>query len=201
MPASAAVEGFGEERIRTLKHCPPVLDAMRTGFLMPLAADLVVQDGEFSWDWDLPATVTGGVSRAPLGFHLSEQATGSPLHDPGKVFVKFNNFWAIGLPEGFSLLVCHPIHREDLPFRTLTGLVDADRYPGLIQFPARWHDPAFEGTLARGTPVAQCIPVRRETLELDCGALDDEAGQAFLEVTQALGAEPGTYRKRYRAPR
>jgi hypothetical protein len=201
MPASAAVPGFGDEKIRTVKRCPPFLDAMRFGFLMPLVADVVVRDGAFSWDWDVPASMPGGVTRAPIGFHLSEQATGSPLHDPQKVFIKFNNFWAIRLPEGFSLLVCHPINREDLPFRTLSGLVDADRYPGLIQFPARWLDPGFEGTLSRGTPIAQCIPVPRQSLSLDCGALEGQGLENFVEVNQALGAEPGTYRKRYRAPR
>jgi len=200
MPASVAVEGFGGETVRTVKHCPPFLDAMRSGFLMPLVADVVVRGGEFSWDWDVPV-LPGGVTRAPLSFHLSEQAAGSPLQNEQQVFLKFNNFWSIGLPEGFSLMVCHPFNREELPFRTLSGLVDADRYPGLIQFPARWLDPAFEGVLTRGTPVAQCIPVRRDALTLDCGALDEAGLQAFVEVNQALSAEPGTYRKRYRASR
>jgi hypothetical protein len=117
------------------------------------------------------------------------------------VFLKFNNFWTVRLPEGFALLVCHPFHRDELPFRTLTGLVDADRYPGLIQFPARWHDPDFEGTLPRGTPIAQCISVPRQDLALDCGALEDADLEEFVEVSEALGVEPGTYRKRYRAPR
>ena len=66
---------FGAE-IRTLKHCPPLIDAMRAGFLMPLAADVRVEDGAFSWDWDLPETVLGRTTRAPLGFHHPEQATG-----------------------------------------------------------------------------------------------------------------------------
>jgi len=149
MPASVAVEGFGA-KVRTLKHCPPLLDAMRFGFLMPLAADVEVRDGQFTWDWEVPV-LPGGLTRAPISFHLSEQAAGSPLHDPTRVFLKFNNFWTVRLPQGFALLVCHPFNRDELPFRTLTGLVDADRYPGLIQFPARWHDPGFEGTLARGT--------------------------------------------------
>jgi hypothetical protein len=195
MPASVAVEGFAE-KVRTLKHCPPFLDAMRFGFLMPLAADVVVRGGQFAWDWEVP-TLPGGVTRAPISIHLSEQAAGSPLHDPARNFVKFNNFWTVRLAEGFALLVCHPFHRDELPFRTLSGLVDADRYPGLIQFPARWHDPDFEGTLPRGTPIAQCIPVPRQDLALDCGALEEADLEEFVEVSEALG----TYRKRYRAPR
>ncbi|MDH3770806.1 MAG: hypothetical protein OET79_07455 [Nitrospirota bacterium] len=201
MPSTAAVPGFDAE-IRTLKHCPPLLDAMRTGFLMPLAADIEVQDGRFAWDWELPGKILGGVTRSPLGFHHGEQATGSPLFDPEQLFVKFNNFWTIGLPEGWSLLVCHPVNRLDLPFRTLTGLVDADLYQdGLIHFPALWVDRSFEGKLARGTPIAQCIPVPREALELHCEPLSGAAAARFTEVKEAVGAEPGVYRKRFRASR
>jgi hypothetical protein len=166
MPAEVLVAELGGE-VRTLKHCPPFLDAMRTGFLMPLVADLRVADGAFSWDWDPPATALGRTTRSPLSFHHAEQATGAPLHDPERLFLKFNNFWTLELEPGWSVLVTHPINRADLPFETITGLVDADRFgDGLIQFPARWLDAGFEGVLARGTPVAQCIPVRREALEL-----------------------------------
>lgn len=201
MPAEAPVAELGAA-VRTLKHCPPFLDAMRTGFLMPLAADVRVEGGAFSWDWDLPRTALGRTTRSPLSFHHAEQALGSPLHDPERVFLKFNNFWTIALEPGWSLLVTHPINRADLPFQTLTGLVDADRYgDGVIHFPARWVDAGFEGVLARGTPVAQCIPVRREALEMAFAPLEGAAATRFAEVKDALAAEPGVYRKRYRAAR
>jgi hypothetical protein len=66
MPATVAAEGFAE-KVRTLKHCPPFLDAMRFGFLMPLAADVEVRGGQLSWDWEVP-TLPGGVTRAPISF-------------------------------------------------------------------------------------------------------------------------------------
>ena len=188
--------------IRTLKHCPPLIDAMRAGFLMPLAADVRVEDGAFSWDWDLPATALGRTTRSPLSFHHAEQAEGSPLHDPERVFVKFNNFWTIALEPGWSLLAMHPANRSDLPFETLTGLVDADLYgDGLIHFPPAGSIRASSGMLPRGTPVAQCMPVRREALELAFAPLDGEAAARFAELKDALAAEPGVYRRRYRAAR
>jgi hypothetical protein len=188
--------------IRTLKHCPPFLDAMRTGFLMPLVADIRVADGTFNWDWAPPATTLGRTTRSPLSFHHTEQATGTPLHDPERLFLKFNNFWTIELEPGWSLLVTHPINRADLPFQTITGLVDADLFKdGLIQFPARWLDADYEGVLARGTPVAHCIPVRRQALELVFEPLEGEAATRFAEIKDALAAEAGVYRKRFRAAR
>ena len=201
MPGDAEVPDLGGA-IRTLKHCPPFIDAMRAGFLMPLAADVRVEGGTFSWDWDLPVTALGRTSRSPLGFHHAEQATGSPLHDPERVFLKFNSFWTIELEPGWSMLVSHPANRADLPFQTLTGIVDADLFrDGLIQFPARWLDPSFTGVLPRGMPVAQCIPVPREALDLTFETLEGDAAARFAEVKDALAAEPGIYRKRFHAGR
>jgi hypothetical protein len=94
----------------------------------------------------------------------------------------------------------HPANRRDLPFETLTGLVDADLYgDGLIHFPARWRDPDFAGLLPRGTPVAQCVAVRREALELCVEPLAGAAAERFALLKDALATEPGVYRKRYRA--
>lgn len=199
MPSEAREAELGFD-LRTLKHCPPFIDAMSSGFLIPLAADIEVSGGRFSWDWQLPPSSLGEITRAPLSFHYPAQAEGTPLHAPDTAAIKFNNFWTVELPEGVSLLALHPVNREELPFRTLTGVIDADLYTdAFIQFPARWLDPAFEGVLERGTPVAQCIPFRREALDLAFESLAGDRAEAFREVQAALAAEPGVYRKRFRA--
>jgi hypothetical protein len=38
----------------TIKRCPPFVDAMTNGFLIPLICDVRVENGEFSWDNELP---------------------------------------------------------------------------------------------------------------------------------------------------
>lgn len=201
MPQTAEEPDLGFE-VRTVKLCPPFVDAMGSGFLIPLAADIEVAGGRFSWNWDLPPSSLGETTRAPLSFHYPGQAAGAPFHEPDRAILKFNNFWTIELPEDYALLVLHPVNREELPFRSLTGLVDADLYTdACIQFPARWTDPGFEGTLARGTPIAQCIPIRRESLELAFETIEGPRAEAFREVQAALAAEPGVYRKRFRAKR
>ena len=193
MPATVASEIAGAE-VRTLKQCPPFVDAMQTGILFPLIADLTIADGAFSWDTGLPVHPVARLTRAPIGVHVPEQATGAPFADPTRFIVKFINHWTIALPQGWSLLVGHPFNREDLPFRTLWGVVDA--FPdGLIHFPALWTDIGFAGTLPRGTPVAQAVPVRREALELDIAEMDEAALQRHLELEDLLQTDPGHYRK------
>jgi len=206
MPRTAfAEESAGE--VATVKQCPPFIDAMSTGFVIPLAVDLTVEDGTIAWDWDPPAALADVYPRAPLGFHLDAQVTGTPFHEPDTFLVKFNNFWTIALDPGYALLVTHPLNRPDLPFRTIAGVVDADRFAdALVHFPALWTDPHFTGVLPKGTPVAQCLPFRREAIELVVEPLEGEAEARYLAETRRLidlrrPDRTGLYRREFRMPK
>ncbi len=183
----------------TVKKCPPFIDAMTSGFLLPLAADLKVENGEFSWDRDVPSGELNCYGRSPIDFHDGVQVAGTPLFDDDQFIIKFNNYWTIELPAGYSLLVTHPINRHDLPFMTLTGLVDADRYvDNFIHFPARWRDPAFTGTLPAGTPVAQCLPIKRDRWMAQFGTITGDAATRLRETTDAIKSDYDVYRRKFR---
>lgn len=187
--------------IRTVKQCPPFVDAMQHGFVLTLPCDLVVEPGgRIGWDWPLPLPELDDHPRSPLSFHVPEQIAGSPLErGPHQSAIKFNSFWTITLEPDWSLMAVHPIHRDDLPFRTVTGLVDADRFNAVgINFPAVWVDPDYTGTLPRGTPFVQCYPVRREPAELVCEPMADTDRSNYRSLATAIMAGPGTYRKGYR---
>jgi len=197
LKAKSAVLG-GEDW--TVKRCPPFIDAMTYGFMMPLAADLTYTDGAFSWDWGIGGTPLSEHSRSPIDFHDNSQAIGSPFFEEDCFLIKFASFWTIELPAGYSLLVTHPVNRAELPFLTLTGLVDADRYTeNFVNFPAAWIKKDFAGVLPKGTPVAQCIPVEREKWTLRCEALSDGQSSRLAELRMTINAERGVYRKNFRA--
>jgi hypothetical protein len=183
----------------TVKRCPPFIDAMTSGFLIPLTCDVKVENGAFSWDNDLPPGAVNS-ARSPIGFHDPSQVAGSPLHDPDRNLIKFHNLWSIEAPQGWSVLFTHPVNRFDLPFVTLTGLVDCDRYHGVpISFPAHWRDASFAGVLPRGTPIAQCFPIRREKwLAKTASFAPAEASRAH-DLGRAVRREKGVYRRRFRA--
>jgi hypothetical protein len=199
MPGEAFSELHGRD-VRTVKQCPPFVDAMRHGFMMRLPCDVTVAGGRFSWDWDLPPLASETQPHSPLSFHVAAQVAGSPLSDgAGRALIKFNSFWTVELEAGYSLFATHPINRHDLPFRTLTGMVDSDRFNAVgILFPAVWTDAAFEGVLPAGTPVAQCFPVSREALSLTFEDMSPEQIEAYDSAANALQATPGVYRKTYR---
>lgn len=183
---------FGADR--TVKQCPPFIDAMVHGFVICLPCDITVSAGRFSWDWPH--------SESPLAFHLASQVAGTPLDIENVSVLKFINFWAIETDPGVSVLFVHPVNRPDLPFRTLSGMVDTDGFRELpVHFPAQWVDPAFEGVLEKGTPVAQGIPVYRERLELDFGAFPSGEVGKLPALKREIAATPGYYRTRFRGGR
>lgn len=191
---------INQKDLLTIKKCPPVIDAMAYGFLLPLVSDLNVENGEFSWDRDLPSGSNTGWPRSPIDYHDNVQVAGTPFFDDDRFIIKFNNLWTIETPPGYSLLITHPLNRGDLPFTTITGLVDTDTYvDNLINIPARWHDTAFSGVLPKGTPVAQCVPVKREKWGARFEALSGDAAARLNETAGSIANELGIYRREFRA--
>lgn len=205
MPMSAYSDDL-EADVQTLKQCLPFLDAMSYGFIVPLPVDITVDGQEFSWDWDLPqrnddheSVNLGLYGQSPLGFHTPAQATGTPYFNEDAGFAKFNCFWTMELEPGYSLYVTHPANRFDLPFRTINGLVDADTfYDTFINFPVLWVDPDFKGVLAKGTPIAQCIAVKREGHALNFEDIDQAHAEKLVPLKSEIARKPNIYKNRFR---
>ena len=131
---------------------------------------------------------------------LSIPVIGSPLFEADRYLIKFHNLWTIEAPEGYALLFTHPANRFDLPFTTLTGMVDCDRYhDNWVHFPAHWHDTGFSGVLPKGTPVAQCYAVKREAWVLQTAALTPDETRRVHDLSNAIFRETGVYRRQFRA--
>ncbi len=202
MPANAHSQIHGRD-IRTVKQCPPFVDAMAYGVMILLPCDVTVDHGSLSWAWDIPEPGDiGSSARAPELPCSRRNSRTRRLRREGQAAIKFNSFWTIEVDPGWSLFATHPVNRDDLPFRTITGLVDADRFhDGGINFPALWTRPDFSGVLPKGTPVAQCFAVPRTAPELVFESFDAEHQAAYAKTVSEVLATPGVYRKRFRARR
>ena len=114
--------------------------------------------------------------------------------------IKFHNLWTVEAPEGYAVLFTHPLNRFDLPFTTLSGLVDCDLYTdNWVHFPAYWHNTGFRGVVPKGTPIAQCILVKRETWTAQKSSFTDEEVREVHAFRSELSRESGLYRRKYRA--
>lgn len=193
MPSEIASDSLGGHPVRTLKHCPPLIDGLRLGVLILCPTDITVSCGDLSWDWDFPTLSDAAVSRAPIGVHVPEQAAGSPLEQP-QVFVKFINHWTLQSEPGWSLMFQHPLGYPELPFRTLSGVVDCDLFAdGYVHFPAVL-DPGFEGVIPKGTPIAQVIPVQKDSA-LEIAPMTEAEVARNRAMQEVLDQTPGHYRK------
>jgi hypothetical protein len=126
-----------------------------------------VKDGESSFEWRY-----GGDKI--VSTHLKEQIS---LDMVPKGYstqpYKFNSKWSIKTPKGYSALFVHPLNRGDLPFYTLSGFVDTDDYNVPVNFPFLIRED-FEGIIPMGTPIAQVIPIKRESWTHEVNKFDPE---------------------------
>lgn len=159
----------------TVKKCMPVFDAISAGYIIESPADVFVsiKDGRQWFEWS---------DFGLISFHPIEQA---PDHPARKQFAypKWNNPWAISTPKGCSTLFVQPFHRESV-FTILPGIVDTDQYTAPVNFPFVINDPAFEGLIPKGTPIAQAIPFKRDSWTMNIGDIKDLKAQA--SVTKKL---------------
>jgi hypothetical protein len=56
----------------------------------------------------------------------------------------------------------------------------------------------FSGLLPKGTPIAQCLPVKRENWVGRTIPLTAEETQRAHDLTNAINREPSLYRRQYR---
>lgn len=141
----------------SIKWCNPFGDALGSGYFMLLENDVQVKqvNGSQNFVW-----FRGGDGF--ISSHSREQISPDLIpqgysQDPWK----FINFWGIQTPPGYSTLFTHPMNRTELPFLTLSGVVDTDDYNQPVNFPFIIKND-FEGIIEAGTPIAQVIPFRRE---------------------------------------
>lgn len=181
----------------TIKRCLPFLDAMTTGWIIPLAATVrleIADNGtrvESGWDFD----------RALVASHGMHQVKGNPMG--ARPPCKFINFWTIITPPGWSCLFVNPLNRPNGVFEVVAGVVDTDTYRSPIHFPffATGEDGLY--TVEKGSPMVQVIPFKRESTQLvpEIGAERPDEAAARKTILRNTQAAAGWYRVFARAPR
>lgn len=156
---------------KAIKQCMPFLDSLTSGYILELWQDVRVEKEhngklKFSWFDTSFSPITGRDSKmaellpVPIGCNSDHYVWLLPF--------------GIKTPPGYSMLMSHPFNRHDLPFTTLTAIVDADSYmiPG-GNVPVFFKD-GFEGIIPAGTPIVQVLPFKRDNWKSE--TILDEVG-------------------------
>jgi hypothetical protein len=146
-----------------LKTCIAFLDTLTSGYLLTTWEDIHVKtvDGEI--------TITG--YKNGVAFENDESVIGIRDHESGALIPRpvghtehhliWKNPMGFKLPRGYSALITHPLNRFDLPFTTMSGIIDSDKWwlEGNISFCMKDNVDVF---IPKGTPFAQLIPIKRK---------------------------------------
>jgi hypothetical protein len=174
-----------------LKNCVPFLDGLTTGYMIILWTDVQVQrdinnEPVFTWA-SYPDPIT-----------IRPEGSGKEIPRPaghGSTHLAWMLPWGFKTPDGFSVLVSHPFNRFDLPFTTLSGVIDSDTYfaNGNVPFFLRSD---FQGVISAGTPILQVTPLKRESWQAVRGdeSLLEEMGQ---QKYNAAATTTNLYKKRF----
>ena len=137
----------------SFKACVPFLDSLTTGYMAYTNQDIIVslQDGKPFLQWQ--------TTPVPLTYRSVRQNLPIPAGHHDHHFAWRISF-GFQLPKGYSLIITHPFNRFDLPFTTVSGIVDEGiPWSGNFTF---WIKENFTGIIPKGTPIAQMIPFKSE---------------------------------------
>ena len=156
-----------------IKMCPPFLEAMTSGYLIPAPFDF--------WVEPAPTSPTGfeqivdedtDPEWAPVVESVdARHFSGSPWSG----VVRLRSFWNIEPPPGYSSYLTTPLIRtpEEAPFEILPKLVDTDKPGAGSEVLAVFRKPPpFE--VRAGTPLIQVVPIFRDEWEHDLYIWDED---------------------------
>lgn len=158
--------GLNLQTTGTIKKCIPVFDVLTAGYIIPTYCDLIIKKDELGKTHYIPST------NVPIEFHGTEQAPYHPYMN-NMSYPKWINPWSIKTPSGYSSLFIPPVHGGNGYFTIAEGLVDTDKYFGPVNFPFVLDDVNFEGLIPAGTPMAQVIPIKRDSWKSIVGSKKD----------------------------
>jgi len=143
----------------TFKQCMPFFDSWTMGYLMLTPCDVVVEknfDGSSVKVYTHPMFDLIGNRGAP-----STNSMPIPKDYYQNEFTWMTQ-WEAQTPPGYSSFYTHPINRPELPFYTISGVMDTDKWyitgnhPFIIK-------KGFEGVIPMGTPMMSIIPFKRDS--------------------------------------
>jgi hypothetical protein len=194
MPATFKTNNGVE--VPTGTKCIPFLDSFTSGYIHELSCDLKIEykGKNLETKQDLISYTWAGEVR-PVS--TRQEQFGTPNLFPHflgyyNLEIHWNSLWEPRTPTGYSTMYHHPSNRFDLPFHTMTGIIDTDSWsvPGPIPFLIK---EGFEGVIPAGTPIIQTTFIKRDDWESSAEKYNEEK---FLNTLyKAKRSFTGGYKK------
>ncbi len=181
----------------TVRHCMPFIDVMSSGYVLTTWTDIFIkrqEDEIFLAYGDNDLVTKFNVS--PIQYQKNFQSHVPQMSGHDAFLYAWSTYWRIKTPEGTSCLFTQPFNRTDLPFFTLSGIIDTDTWNGsdVLNFALKKD---FEGLIPKGTPYVQIMPFKRQEWSSE---IQDDPDLDLLKLrhtvseTRMAEAKSGHYR-------
>jgi hypothetical protein len=152
----------------TEKLCMPFFDTFVTGYIQETWTDILVENdgaGGIKIHQASPRLALFGIREDRPHKHFPEGYLNLHTH--------WFTQWEPKTPKGWSSLYMHPMNHWDLPFYTMNGVLDTDRWwiGGGLPFFLKEN---FEGIIPKGTPMYQVVFFKRENWKSKYADFDEK---------------------------
>lgn len=148
---------------KTATACVPFTDTFANGYIQELAHDVKIIPLDHRNGKDFVQYQYGGLIKQ---VSTREEKEGMPNPLPAfegyyHTEMSWETLWEPKTPKGYSSFYHHPSNRFDLPFHTMSGIIDTDKWntTGPLPFLIK---KGFEGVIPAGTPIYQVTFIKRE---------------------------------------
>jgi hypothetical protein len=144
----------------TEKQCMPLLDTFSFGYIQEAWCDISIRiDGQGKVVIN-SANMSETIVQVRPGRNRINPRDKNYYHSY-EDHLNWMTHWEPKTPKGWSTYYSHPLNNYELPFRTIDGIIDTDRWwiGGSIPFLLKT---GFEGVIPQGTPLYQMMFFKRE---------------------------------------
>jgi len=183
------------KRAGGMKSCVPFLDAMISGYIQQLSVAIRItkNNGTDPVEWEyVEKDKDGNYNNLNIEFGIINERDGDLGETIPRPFgyshnhLAFTGKWGWQVPKGWSVLVTHPLNRFDLPFTTMSGIMESDKFMSAGNVPF-FIQKDFTGVIEKGTPLFQIIPIKRaKWLGYVKRKIVDEKGLFFSNNARAV---------------
>jgi hypothetical protein len=187
-----SIEDGTQKKSPGLKTCVPFLDSLTSGYALVTPFDIYVgrtEDGDLDLRWNAPQGWEDFLMERPKesGATMPRPAGHAPNH------LVWSGKWGIKVPRGYSVLVTHPLNRQDLPFTTSSAIMDSDKFYGNGNMPFFIKED-FIGVIEKNTPFAQIIPIKRDKWKM----INNNSLKYNIAIQgHAVREKEGIYKKKF----
>jgi hypothetical protein len=180
------INNFGRAN-KTIKMCYPFSDCFNMGYIQKTWCDIYIERDGDAIKYKYPSSPVIMSHREKTSYPIPEEFYQTEF--------LWKLEWSPQLPKGYSLLYTHPLNRIDLPFYSLSGIVDADKF----KYEKNGNHPffikkGFSGLIPAGTPFIQMIPFKRDEWQSDFLEFNE---REQLESERVFKNFWGSYKKKY----